>query len=315
MSDEREQAGAPVEETAVSATEVQAAVDRANEVGAEETAMPVMQTEVLPAEAPPAAVPAAAPATETSVMPEAAPYAPAEFGAATPYEAERPVIAVAEELPSAAPAIPTPAPFSMGEPGGDGEIRISADHPMAAFYTQTPLPPEARGNRLAGVLISLLATVAFAVVYAGVVALLLAPQLPPSRFVGVLVDELLMWGPIFSVIAFFIGMVVIVLVVGRAGWWAYVLGGFLVAMFVWAATVAGLIVDAAGFGGLGDIHFGDVVELALLPPVIAAMIVAREATVWFGAWIGFRGRRISRANAEALAAYEVAMAESQAKPL
>ncbi len=52
-----------------------------------------------------------------------------------------------------------------------------------------------------------------------------------------------------------------------------------------------------------------------MPPVVAAVLVAREVTVWFGAWIGTRGRRITRANADAIAEYEAALAEVQAKQL
>ncbi|MBL5972817.1 MAG: hypothetical protein D3X82_03310 [Candidatus Leucobacter sulfamidivorax] len=231
-------------------------------------------------------------------------------------EQSRPVIAVADELPSAGPteAVPTQVqPAAV--PARDGEIRISADHPMAALYMQTPMPPDVKGNRGAGVLIAIVATIAFAIVYAGVLALLLAPQLPPSRFVGGLVDGLLAWQSVFAVVAFFVGLVVVVLVVGRAGWWAYVLGGFLVAMLVWVAAFAGAIVDADGFGGLARLRLDDLYSFGFMPTVIAAVLVAREATVWFGAWIGRRGRRIAKANAEAMAEYEAALAEVQAKQL
>ena len=54
-------------------------------------------------------------------------------------------------------------------------------------------------------------------------------------------------------------------------------------------------------------------EFGLSIPTIAAALVAREATIWFGAWIGARGRKLKARNAEALAEYEVALAEAQAK--
>lgn len=305
MSEQRdsEQAGAPVAETEVSATEVQAAVERAHDGviaapaagnGADPAAA---ETSVLATnQRPPIAV--------ADELPSAGPT-PAAAGAATVPFGAAPVA----EAPAAAPAMP--APGAGGAPAV-GDIRISADHPMAAFYTQSPLPPEPRGNRLAGVLISLLATVGFAIVYSAVLALLLAPELPPSRYMNGLIDVLLAWSTIFAVIAFAIGMVVVVLIVGRAGWWAYVLGGFLVAVFVWAATVLGHIIDLAGFTGITEVNLAVAFDIALFPAAIAALLVAREVTVWFGAWIGTRGRRIARANAEALAEYERSLTETQA---
>ncbi len=316
MNDEREaQAGAPIEETGASVADVQAAVERAGEVGPSAS------------EAEPAAEAAhAAPATEAapvSVDPELAADPAFASDTAVFSEPERPTVAFAEELPSAGPAPTTvqpEAPTMMAPtmampaeaPVRDGEIRISADHPMAALYMQAPMPPDMRGNRGAGVLIALLATIGFAAVLAGVIALLLAPELPPSRFVDGLVDQLVSWQMLFSVVAFFIGLVIAVLIVGKAGWWAYVLGGFLVALLTWAGAVAGAVVDDDGIGALTKLNIRDFFDLAIFPTAIAAFIVAREATIWFGAWIGNRGRRVKRLNAEAIAEYETALAEAQA---
>lgn len=315
MSDEREseQAGAPVEETEASPTEVQAAVDRAGDVGLTASEA-VAETEAARDEAAAAADDAAETVVVTETVVEAETAVVAEPETVVFPGTERPTIAPADPLPSAAAEPAMPATTVMPEsPSRDGEIRISADHPMAALYMQTPMPPTLRGNRGAGVLISLLATAGFAAVYAGVLALLIAPFTPPSRFVGTLVDGLLSWGTVFGVIAFFVGLVILVLIVGRAGWWAYVLGGFLVAVLTWAGVIAGTVFDAEGWRGLFRPDLDEVAIVALSPVAIAALIVAREATVWFGAWIGARGRKMTRSNAEALAEYETALAEVQAK--
>ena len=225
-----------------------------------------------------------------------------------------PVVTSVEELPSAGPDPLEDSPVR------DGEIRISADHPMAALYMQTPLPPDLKGNRGAGVLISLLATVGYAVVSAGALALWLAPQFPPSQFVDAFLPWLLSWGFIASTVAFFVGLVLLVLIVGKAGWWAYVLGGFLVAVLVWAAAVVGYAVhfhELARGTSEAKVFSWDLLQLVgdygLLVPTIIAGLVAREATIWFGAWIGSRGRRVRARNAAAIADYEVAVAEAQAK--
>lgn len=333
MSEERENlpAGSPVEETETSPAEVDAAVARANEGGAAAAsdAAPIAAGTGTDAEA-----------GESSAALVADPAAEAEAEhrreaslVDTQLDLERPeprpVIAPSvDELPSAAASKTEVSDLSDLGPEQDGEIRISADHPMAALYVQTPMPPEIRGNRGAGVLIALVATVGFALVYAGVLALWIAPSFPPSTYFSEgLVPLLTSWAFIAATAAFFIGLVIVVLVVGRAGWWAYVLGGFFVALLVWAATVVGLrlVLDSSFTvqGPLWQQPVGDpgwnpvelVRSLGFSVPALAAALVAREATVWFGAWIGSRGRRVTARNRAAIEEYEAALEESRtAKP-
>ncbi|QYM75455.1 hypothetical protein [Leucobacter luti] len=221
-----------------------------------------------------------------------------------------------DDLPTAAPAVGL-------SPARDGEIRISADHPMAALYTQTPLPPDIRGNRGAGTLIALLGTVVFAALYLGVIALWIAPTFPPSQFLADgLMPWLTSWLFIVPSVAFFVALVLLVLIVGRAGWWAYAVGGFLVAALVWVAATVTLSLAGTPYATPTEMLPGFTFGLAQLPelinrfgltvPAIAAAAVAREVTVWFGAWIGARGRRMKLRNAEALAEYDSALAEAQA---
>lgn len=312
--------GAPVEETLASETEVLRAVERNSDTPANETAA---GAESVPAPAPAPAADAAEAATEAAATIDVAAaeqrrreaiasidtqldMSPAEFGTVSdPVDRTTPAY---DELPSAAP---TPGL----SPVRDGEIRISSDHPMAALYMQTPMQPEVRGNRGAGVLIALVATVAFAAVYAGALALWLAPQYPPSTFLseGLLPEVLsLQFG--LTVAAFFVALVIVVLIVGRAGWWAYVLGGFPVAVFVWAAAtlVSALNVQLASGPDPNWALDSLFSTFGLSIPVIAAAVVAREVTVWFGAWIGSRGRRMKARNAEAVVEYEAALSEAQA---
>ena len=220
-----------------------------------------------------------------------------------------------DDLPSAA--------ADTQAPERDGEIRISSDHPMAGLYVQTPMPPEIKGNRGAGVLIALVATIAFAAVFSGVLALWLAPSFPQSTFItDGLVPWLTSWPIIASAVAFFVGLVLLVLIVGRAGWWAYVLGGFFVAALVWVAVTLSLAYFGTPFqtpremlggsrGWSGDIETL-VTRFGLTVPALGAALVAREVTVWFGAWIGGRGRRMKQRNARELAEYEASLAESKA---
>ena len=42
----------------------------------------------------------------------------------------------------------------------------------------------------------------------------------------------------------------------------------------------------------------------LAPLAIAAFVIGRELTIWFGAWVAARGRRVTELNTEALREYE-----------
>lgn len=336
MTEERdnEQAGAPVEQDETTDTQVLAAVERAAEVPAPETSAD--ESEAVQSEAA-----ARAGDEDPVVVPDiesTAPYdrpviaAPVEppsasrsetaeeiFAAHTPHrgvpvQPAAPVTGAAAGAASAVSAEPAAAPAPL-PPVRDGEIRISADHPMAALYMQTPMPPEVRGNRGAGVLIALLATLAFAIVYAGVLALWQAPNFPPSTFLNDgLLPWVLSWGFAGAALGFFLGLALLVLIFGRAGWWAYAIGGLLVALTSWALSVLGFALDAQFAGdSVSFAPFSLAENFGLFLPTIAAAIVGREVAVWFGAWIGSRGRKVKRLNAEALTEYEKAMSEVQAK--
>ena len=293
MSDEREQnaadlPGAPVEEQAVSEDAVKEAVDRA-----------------------------AAEATIDTVADDAVDSAPEEP------ETGSTETVIVDELPSAAAEPETVLAEALVEsPVRDGEIRISADHPMAALYMQSPMPPDLKGNRGAGVLIALLGTIAFAVLYAGIIAIWLAPQFPPSTFLSEgLVPWVTSWGFIAAVAAFFVGLSILVLVFGRAGWWAYVLFSLFVGIAVWGAAAGAFaffgtpvesVDDLGGGTGISGL-LGRVQAVGFGLSTLGAAILAREVAVWFGAWIGRRGRKVTAKNAELLAEYESALAEVRAQ--
>lgn len=327
MSEDRDQAGSPVEQVETTETQVLAAVERAAEVATPAvseseaaTAAGSTNTEAPSSDTTASERPVIAATTEP---PSAGKLETAEeIFAAHPPQAE--VVAadtiVVESADAAidtsaasTPMIPTAS--ATLPPVRDGEIRISSDHPMAALYMQTPMAPEIKGNRGAGVLIALLSAIAFALVYAGVLSLWLAPNFPPSTFVNEgLLPWVLNWGFAAAVVGFFIGLALLVIIVGRAGWWAYVLGGLFVAIFTWAITLLGYALDARLSGESVSMQpFSLLVEYGLFFPVLAAAIVAREVSVWFGAWIGARGRKVKRQNAESIAEYETALAEVQAK--
>lgn len=223
---------------------------------------------------------------------------------------ERVEIAEVAEMPSAA-ADPT----RERRPARDGEMPLDSVEQLAALYSQTPLPPEVKGNRGAGVLISLLAALAFAIVYAGGISLVIMFDYPASTFLTEgLVPRLMTVSFGAAVLAFFVAQMILVLILGRASWWWYALGGFFVAVAVWVAAFVGAGLHARFILGQGvRMHPLELFELyALLPVALIAAVVAREVSLWFGVWIGVRGRKVKQRNTQALDEYEASVAAAKA---
>lgn len=168
------------------------------------------------------------------------------------------------------------------------------------IYVQAPSKPKPKSNRGFGIAVSLLATGVFAVLYAGILALILAAN---NGSVDVL-DEVLARAPYWiPVIFFFLAMALLVTIVNRGGWWAYVLGGFAVAAIVYGSYLGGVLIDQAN--NIAPSQIAETVGGSLLAPAaIISFLVAREVPIWFGAWIASRGRKVRERNAEAQAEYE-----------
>ena len=306
MSDQ-ERENLPVqsgEEESTNTADVREAIERAKDA----TAMSTAETTALE--------------TPEGEAIEASGLTPAEH-ADTSTEAMLPVqetvtISESVEMPSAAapvvPATPVaPAQTPGATPGLEpGAMVISPDHPMAALYMQQPDAPVLKSNRLAGLFISLLATLGFGVIYAGLLALWLARHYPPSTFLQEgLYPYLVSLGFVIPCGVFFVTMLALVLIFNRAGWWVYAVLGFFVAIAVWASAGVGYalspqLIDAAE-GARHNIR--DFAKFALTIPALVAAVSAREVAVWFGAWIGARGRRLKIRNAAAQEEYEQKLAE------
>jgi hypothetical protein len=193
------------------------------------------------------------------------------------------------------------APVVPSTPVQDRSEQASAPAPVRQpVYVQAPSEPKPKGNRGFGILVSLLATVVFAVLYAAILALLLVVN---DGSVNTVTDVLVrapFWIP---VLFFFIGMVLLVSVVNRGGWWAYVLGGFVVAAIVYGSYIGGLLIEQAA--NISPSEVGGVVQRALLSPAaVVSFVIAREVPIWFGAWAASRGRKVKERNAEARREYE-----------
>lgn len=195
-----------------------------------------------------------------------------------------------------------PAPASSPAPPAQPQV----------VYLPTPLPPKKKSARVLGVAVALLASVVFTVVYALLAVLFIGIGGPGSlaeRF-SVFAATPSFWMP---VIAFLLGYVLLVVVVDRAGWWAHVLGGFLVALLVYVVFLLSTVLSAGALGAPADQVQQLLLRQLTNPLGWAAAIAAREVPIWVGGVVARRGRTLKARNAEAREAYERELAELRAR--
>jgi hypothetical protein len=178
------------------------------------------------------------------------------------------------------------------------------------IYVQAPTPPKNRGNRAGGILIALLATLVYAVLYAAVAFVIAAVNSTTVNGATTTFTEFLV-RPVYyiPVIFFFLAFSLLIAIVNRGGWWAYVLFGFPVAVVVYFSYIGGALLTQAAWNLTPEEAGRFVASLWLNPAAIAAAVIAREIPIWFGAWIARRGRKITARNAEARAEYDRQIAE------
>jgi hypothetical protein len=201
----------------------------------------------------------------------------------------------------------------------DDETARAAAGGTPIVLVEEPMPPRRKGARGVGFAVALLATLVFGLVFAA--AFFAVGYLFDRRFDAVETLETLWLRPAYllPVVVFFLAYWIVTLVVNRAGWWAHVLGAFLVALVVYLAHIGGAYMEAQGgwesYTALPGIDAEALGQLLLAPLSVLAFVIAREVPIWVGGIVSRRGRKareynrqalddFNAENAERLAAYE-----------
>ena len=166
-------------------------------------------------------------------------------------------------------------------------------------YVHLPAAPRKKGNRGVGSLIAALSGILFAALLA--IATGTIGAVAGGRFTLVFVADARFYIP---VLFFVVGFVLLVLIVNRASWWAYIVGSLFLAVFVYFGTVgAGLL--AQGIVSRTPEEAAVMFQVALRDPfVIVSAVLAREVSIWMGAAIASRGRRVKARNVEAMTLHQ-----------
>lgn len=207
--------------------------------------------------------------------------------------------------PIAAPETGAPAAAPAAAPVAEPVTTYPAytATPQQAIYVQAPVPPKAKGNRAFGVVVGLVASVVFAALYAlaaYVVMSIRGTTNPIEQAFAEFVGQPVFWVPI---IFFFLAFILLAAIVNRGRWWPYAIFGLLVGAVVYLSYVGGALLSVAWRITPADVSVF-VSQQWLAPLAILAGVFAREVTVWFGAWVASRGRKVSQRNREALEEYD-----------
>ncbi|MGV1034425.1 MAG: hypothetical protein ACOYBP_04310 [Microbacteriaceae bacterium] len=238
-------------------------------------------------------------ATEvTMVEGDATVTLPTEQPAAVPSvpEAAEPVVAAAVAADATAGwggAEPAPAPgFTPAE--------------AQPVYVAAPIPPKPKSNRLFATLISLLGTAIFAALYAGGTYIYLSVNQQARHFVDFL-ESPIFWG---AAIVFFIGYMLLGIIINRGPWWTHAVFSLLVAVLVYFGVVAATLV-AVRVWNLTAAEASEFLRQQWLSPyALMAAVIAREVPIWLGGWVSSHGRKVTARNEAALDAYDREVAAS-----
>jgi hypothetical protein len=203
--------------------------------------------------------------------------------------------ASANTASATAPSDYLPAGYVPSEPGATETKQI--------VYVTAPVPPKPKSNRGFGLLIALLATVLFAVLFAFAV-LLIIRAVTGSATMTVLANP----GYWLPVTFFLVSFALVVLIANRAGWWAYIIGSAVIGLAVYLGSTAIIVLIEFYVRG-NTVDY----QVALVQPnAIIAGLLAREIALWSGAIIGRRGRGVKTRNLEARTAFDREQVEAAA---
>jgi hypothetical protein len=199
-----------------------------------------------------------------------------------------------------------------GAGAGTAASTPASEEPTRAFSTpqpifvQAPEAPRPRGNRGAAGAIGLLAALAFAVLYlAATLGLrLLTDGLQIAELGSAALSELTTWGLWVPTVAFFFGFWFLGALINRGRWGHWVVWGLVVGVVAWAGHLLGVLIAAPFWMITGRESADLLLNNVLAPLAIVAFVLGRELTIWFGAWVAARGRRMTELNAEAQREYE-----------
>jgi len=211
----------------------------------------------------------------------------------------------ADDAPSEAVAETVVAETTVAETAVAAPAAVAYAAPQPIFV-QAPESPRPRGNRAAAGAIGLLAALSFGVLYLAVwIGIgLISGEVAVGTVGSVALVALGTWALWVPVVVFFLAFWLLGAIINRGRWGAWVIFGLFVGVAAYAGHILGALFQAP-FWMLTASEGAALVDEQLLSPLaIAAFIIGRELTIWFGTWVAARGARVTELNVEAQREYE-----------
>ena len=299
MSDSKSTYGEPVEEPRPEGDVVGRAHEglaEAEAARAESADHGVTAPATASSDAPVDPAPAAAPAEPDPW--DSAEAASLQYHRAPASAADTAVYDSSAETVAVAPAVTPSEPVA--------ETVVASPVAPQPIFVQAPEAPRPRGNRAAAGAIGLVAALAFAVLYFAVWLALaaIAGELNVDDIAGHALAALSSWVLWVPVIVFFLAFWLLGAIINRGRWGSWVIFGLLVGFASWGGYLLGQLFQEQ-FWNITASQGAELMEQHILAPLaIAAFIIGRELTIWFGAWAASRGKRVTELNVEAQREYE-----------
>lgn len=204
---------------------------------------------------------------------------------------------------TATTAYDSPAVTASEPPAEAAAAPIVAPQPI---FVQAPEAPRPRGNRAAAGAIGLLAALTFALLYLATWLVIgaVTGDVTADNVGSTALTALGTWSLWVPTVVFFIAFWLLGAIVNRGRWGIWVHLGLLVGIAAYGGHLLGQLFQAP-FWMLTASEGAALVESQLLVPLsVAAFVFARELTIWYGAWVAARGRRVTELNREAQREYE-----------
>ncbi|MEH3088984.1 MAG: ABC transporter [Microbacterium arborescens] len=228
-------------------------------------------------------------------------------------DATEPAVVAGSGAATAAAASSEPATRAYGVED-ERTATVSASEPVAEtpaaapqpIFVQAPEAPTPRGNRGAAGAIGLLAALCFAVVYLGAALAIGAVNgdVTTANIGDQALAAVMSWWLWVPVAVFFLAFWILGAFVNRGRWGLWVVLGLLVGVASYAGHILGQLFQAPFWNVAPSQALTLVGEQAFVPLALVALVAGRELTIWFGAWVAARGRRVTELNAEAQREYE-----------
>jgi len=211
-----------------------------------------------------------------------------------------------EPFYQSASAYPETAVYADSAAGREQVDPVVVPASPQPIFVQAPEAPRPRGNRAAAGAIGLLAAVAFGILYLGAALGFgaIAGDITGENVGTEALAAVTSWWFWVPVAVFFIAFWLLGAIINRGRWGHWVIFGLLVGVAAYGGHLLGQLFQAPFWTLTASQGAALVNEQLLAPLAVVALVIGREITIWFGAWVSARGKRVTELNIEAQREYE-----------